>query len=90
MSEALTYMYYTFDKFVDFVFNSMIIVPGVTFGWVVISIVLFSLLIRNILNLPRSMGSFDKFREHGYESVSKSFTDVNGYKHTRSYRKRLK
>lgn len=67
MSEALTYMYYTFDKFVDFVFNSMIIVPGVTFGWVSVSIILFALLIKNILNLPRSMGSFDKFRTHSWD-----------------------
>lgn len=67
MTEALGYMYYTFDKFVDLVFNTMVIVPGVTFGWVVISIMLFAMLIKNILNVPRSMGSFDKFRAHSWD-----------------------
>lgn len=64
MADALSYIYYTFDKFVTFVFSQMIIVDGVTFGWVCISLLLFSMLIRSILNMPRSMGSFDKFREH--------------------------
>lgn len=60
MSEALTYLYYIFDKFVDFVFNVMSIENGVTFGWIVISIFIFSILIRSVLNLPRGI----RFRRH--------------------------
>lgn len=55
MSEAITYLYYIFDKFVDFVFNVMSIESGVTFGWIVISIFIFSILIRSVLNLPRGI-----------------------------------
>lgn len=66
MTEALTYIYYIFDAFIDCIFDDLEIFPGVTIGWVLVSVILFSLLIRNILNMPRGMGSFDKFREHKY------------------------
>lgn len=67
MSEALTYIYYIFDAFIDCIFDDLEIFPGVTIGWVLVSVILFSLLIRNVLNMPRGMGSFDKFREHKWE-----------------------
>lgn len=69
MSEALTYMYYIFDRYVDFIFNGMQIVSGVTVGWVLVVIILFAMMIRSILNMPRSMGSFDKFRIHYYDHM---------------------
>ena len=55
MNQALTYLYYIFDKFVSFVFNDMEIATNVTFGWVAVSVILFSLMIRSILNVPRSV-----------------------------------
>lgn len=64
MNEALTYLYYIFDKFVNLIFNQLEIAQNVSVGWIIIVIIIFAMLIRNILNLPRSMGSFDKFREH--------------------------
>lgn len=63
MSEALTYLYYIFDKFVDFVFNGMEIATNVSVGWIAISVVLFSLLIRSILNIPRGI----RFRTLGLQ-----------------------
>lgn len=66
MNEALTYLYYIYDKFIVFVFDTMEIFDGVTVGWIVISLILFGLIIRSVLNVPRQMGSFDKFREHTY------------------------
>lgn len=55
MSEALEYLYYIYDKFVYFVFNTMAIDTGITYGWIVISIFIFSILIRSVLNLPRGI-----------------------------------
>lgn len=67
MTTALTYIYYMFDSFISCIFNDLEIAENVTIGWVLVAVIIFSLLIRNILNLPRGMGSFDKFREHKWE-----------------------
>lgn len=85
MNEALTYMYYIFDRYVDFIFNGMQIVSGVTVGWVLVVIILFAMMIRSILNMPRSMGSFDRFRQHSYDRIV--FSDNKAY-HTRVYSRR--
>lgn len=74
MTQALQYLYYIYDKFIVFVFDTMEIVPNVTVGWILISIILFGLIIRSIINVPRQMGSFDKFREHTW-----SVQTHNGY-----------
>lgn len=74
MSEALTYLYYIYDKFIVFVFDTMEIFEGVTVGWIVISLILFGLLIRSVLNVPRQMGSFDKFREHTWHVTTEKGT----------------
>lgn len=66
MTSALNLIYSIFDRFVDFVFNSMEILSGVTVGWITVAVILFSMMIKSILNLPRSMGNFDKFRAHTY------------------------
>lgn len=55
MAEALQYLYYIFDKYVGFVFDDMEIFSGVTVGWVAVTVILFSLMIRSILNVPRSV-----------------------------------
>lgn len=60
MSDALTYLYYIFDKFVVFVFNTMEVSSGVTYGWIIISIFIFSILIRSILNLPKGVHFYRK------------------------------
>lgn len=68
MNEALTYLYYIYDKFVDLVFNRLEIANNISIGWIIVSVIIFSILIRSILNLPRGMSSFEKFRPHVYES----------------------
>lgn len=64
MNQALTYLYYIYDKFINLVFNQLEIAQNVSVGWIIVAVIIFAMLIRNILNLPRSMGSFDKFRDH--------------------------
>ena len=64
MTQALAYLWYIFDSFISCIFNDLEIATNVTVGWILVAVFIFALLIRNILNLPRSMGSFDKFREH--------------------------
>lgn len=55
MSDALTYLRYIFVKYVNFIFNDMVISDGVTVGWVAVSVIMFGLMIRSILNVPRSV-----------------------------------
>lgn len=52
MAEALQYLYYFYDKFINFVFNEMEFFSNVTFGWVCITCFVFGILIRNIVRLP--------------------------------------
>lgn len=55
MSEALNYLYYIYDSFIDFVFNTMTISDNVSVGWIAIVVILFGIMIRSILNLPRGI-----------------------------------
>lgn len=55
MNEALNYLYYIYNKFLNLVFNQMQIASGVTVGWIMISIFVFGIMIRSILNLPRGV-----------------------------------
>lgn len=55
MSEALQYIYYIFDKLLNWIFNDAEFFPNVTVGWVIITILLFGMVIRSILNLPRNI-----------------------------------
>lgn len=80
MNEALSYIYYIFTKFNNFIFNDAQIVPTVTVGWVAVAVIVFSMLISSILNLPRSVGKFSSVGSH--ETVSMSYYDSSGYKHT--------
>lgn len=54
MSEALGYIYEIYDNFINFVFNQMEIEAGVTIGWVAVAVFIFRILIKSLLNLPRS------------------------------------
>lgn len=60
MSEALGYIYSIFGQFVNFVFDSMLIAPGVSVGWVAVALLIFGILVRSILNVPRSISIKDK------------------------------
>lgn len=55
MQEALTWIYSIYDLFIDFIFNQAIIVEGVSFGWILVSIIVFGILIRGFLVVPRGI-----------------------------------
>lgn len=88
MTDALTIIYYIFDKFIDLIFNGLQISNNVTIGWVLVVITIFAILIKNIINLPRSMSSFDKFRSHSYSTTKQYLTfDGEVYAQNRSVTK---
>lgn len=68
MTDALTIIYYIFDKFIDLIFNGLQIANNVSIGWVLVVITIFAILIKNVINLPKSMTSFEKFRSHSIET----------------------
>lgn len=53
MSEALGYLYEIYQSFLDLVFNRFELFPNVTIGWVGVVIVVMSMLIVSILNIPK-------------------------------------
>ena len=81
MNQALTYLYYIFDSFIDLVFNRIEIAQNVSIGWIMISIILFGLIIRSVLNLPKGI-SLHKTSSTTYYN---KYGDVTGY----SSRKRV-
>lgn len=68
MSEALTYLLDIYSSFITFIFDTMEIENGVTFGWVMLSGIIFIILIRNILALPGKSTSIQiRGKENGIE-----------------------
>ena len=55
MSEALSYIYYIFDSMFDWLFNDAELFTNVTIGWVIVVCILFSMVIKSILNIPRGI-----------------------------------
>lgn len=53
MSQALQYIYDIWSAFITFIFNDALIFPNVSIGWVLVSIFVLSVLIRNIIAIPR-------------------------------------
>ena len=53
MSEALEYIYYIFDSMFDWLFNDAELFENVTIGWVIVVCILFGMVIKSILNIPR-------------------------------------
>lgn len=64
MNEALNYIYYCYDKFINFIFNTCDFGNGITIGWIIISVFVFNILISNILAVPtKSQGmSISKYK----------------------------
>lgn len=58
MSDALTFLYYIYDKFINLVFNQMEFFTNVTFGWVLVGCLIFGVLIKSLLALPRSAPTY--------------------------------
>lgn len=57
MSDAITLFFYIFNKIYNFLFNEALIEPNVSVGWVFVTVVIFGLIIRTILNLPSGVAS---------------------------------
>lgn len=55
MNEALQYFYYFISSCITFCFDNMLIAAGVSFGWVVVSVIVMGMLVRSVLNLPRGV-----------------------------------
>lgn len=53
MSDALTYLYQIYSAFLDLFFNQFAITSNVTIGWIAVSIMVMSLVIMSILNIPK-------------------------------------
>lgn len=54
MTEAVEIFYYSFTKFINFLFGSYI-VDGVSLGWILITVLLFGILINSVLNVPHGL-----------------------------------
>lgn len=55
MSDAIIYIKYIYTKFLNFLFNGAFIENGVSIGWILVSVFLFILTIRSIINVPVSV-----------------------------------
>lgn len=64
MSDALNYLYLIYDNMLDLLFNQFYMFTGVSVGWVMITVIIFSIVIRSILNVPKRM-SFRKINSIG-------------------------
>lgn len=62
MSTALGYIWYIFDKLINWFFNDTEMFTNVTLGWVITVIIVFGLLIRSLLNVPRGARSINTRR----------------------------
>lgn len=51
MNDALTYIFYIFNKIIDFLFNKEFF-SGVSIGWVFIVVSTFAIVIKSVLNVP--------------------------------------
>lgn len=65
MSDALNYLYLIYDDMLDLLFNSFYMFTGVSVGWVMVTVIIFAIVIRSIINVPRSM-SFSKLQGGNY------------------------
>lgn len=57
MSDAIYVFYSLYFYLLNFVFNDMTIVSGVSVGWVAITCLVFGILIRSLLAVPRAAQS---------------------------------
>ena len=57
MQEALNEILQCYLMFLDFVFEDMLLFNGVSFGWIIICLIVFGILVRSVLALPRGIAS---------------------------------
>lgn len=53
MTNALTYLYQIYSAFLDLVFNQFELFQNVTVGWIGVVIMVMSMIIISILNIPK-------------------------------------
>ena len=66
MQDAITLFYKVLQIIVSWIFDAEI-VSGVSIGWVFVSIAIFGILIRSILNVPKSSNSLN-LSHKGYQN----------------------
>lgn len=66
MADAITLFYKVLQIIVSWIFSAEL-VSGVSIGWIFVSISIFGILIRSILNVPKSSNSLNISRK-GYEN----------------------
>ena len=54
MNDALNLIYYIFNKFIVTLFDTFTIASNVSIGWILVSIIIISIMISNILSIARS------------------------------------
>lgn len=70
MNDAIEIVYYIYQKMIDFLFNTAVIMPGVSLGWIAISVVVFGILVNSFLVVPRgafttSVNAVKESEKHG-------------------------
>lgn len=63
MNTAIELLYEIYTAFIDWIFNYAMFVPGVSIGWVAVTVFIFSVLIHSIINIARSGSSVRIRRE---------------------------
>lgn len=58
MTEALSLIYNFFDRWLILVFDNLELFDGVTIGWVIAVCIIFGILIRNIINIPKASPTY--------------------------------
>lgn len=67
MTDAITLFYQLYKMLLSFVFNDMLIVSGVSVGWVLIICIVFGILIRSILMVPKASQTHTFREKHNNE-----------------------
>lgn len=67
MHDAITLFYQMLHILVSWIFDAEI-VSGVSIGWIFVSVAIFSILVRSILNVPRSSNSLNISSRKGFEN----------------------
>lgn len=55
MNQAIELVYYIYKSLLDFLFNEAAIVPGVTLGWIMISVIVFGILVSSFIVVPKGV-----------------------------------
>lgn len=57
MTDALSIIYYIFNKFLILLFDTFEMFPNVTIGWVIVAIIIISIMASNILSMAKAHSS---------------------------------